>query len=252
MERSTGGSGQPQLQGCCTHHQPAAAAAIAATRASRKTVVKKRRTSLLRPWNVPAMIIHPMSHPFHGVAPLPHLGVIRVQGEDAARFLHGQLTQDFALLGAGRGPAGGLLLGQGPHAGQLHRPSSAPPTRSGWCAAVDLLAADPQAPVHVRAACQGQAERRQCRGRAVRPGRGGRRRRRSRLRGRFHRLQAGTWGAALSGRWPAARHVGRGVRCPAARGRRTAGPPRCGNGARCAAASPRSPRPSWKRSCRRC
>lgn len=41
-----------------------------------------------------------MSHPLHGVAPLPHLGVIRAQGEDAAKFLHGQLTQDFALLGA--------------------------------------------------------------------------------------------------------------------------------------------------------
>ena len=41
-----------------------------------------------------------MSHPLHGVAPLPHLGVIRVQGEDAAKFLQGQLTQDFALLGA--------------------------------------------------------------------------------------------------------------------------------------------------------
>jgi hypothetical protein len=36
-----------------------------------------------------------------GVAPLPHLGVIRAQGEDAARFLHGQLTQDFALLRGG-------------------------------------------------------------------------------------------------------------------------------------------------------
>jgi len=35
----------------------------------------------------------------HGVAPLPHLGVIKVEGEDAAKFLHGQLTQDFALLG---------------------------------------------------------------------------------------------------------------------------------------------------------
>ncbi|WP_249931382.1 folate-binding protein [Ramlibacter sp. 2FC] len=35
----------------------------------------------------------------NGVAPLPHLGVIKVEGEDAARFLHGQLTQDFALLG---------------------------------------------------------------------------------------------------------------------------------------------------------
>jgi len=40
-----------------------------------------------------------MSHPLHGVASLPHLGVIRAQGEDAAKFLHGQLTQDFALLG---------------------------------------------------------------------------------------------------------------------------------------------------------
>jgi folate-binding protein YgfZ len=34
-----------------------------------------------------------------GVAPLSHLGVIRVEGEDAAKFLQGQLTQDFALLG---------------------------------------------------------------------------------------------------------------------------------------------------------
>jgi folate-binding protein YgfZ len=34
-----------------------------------------------------------------GVSRLSHLGVIRVEGEDAAKFLHGQLTQDFALLG---------------------------------------------------------------------------------------------------------------------------------------------------------
>lgn len=47
------------------------------------------------------MIIQGMSQALHGVAPLPHLGVIRAQGEEAARFLHGQLTQDFALLGAG-------------------------------------------------------------------------------------------------------------------------------------------------------
>ena len=33
-----------------------------------------------------------------GVAPLDHLGVIRAEGEDAAKFLHGQLTHDFALL----------------------------------------------------------------------------------------------------------------------------------------------------------
>lgn len=35
----------------------------------------------------------------NGVAPLAHLGVIRVEGEDAAKFLHGQLTQDFSLMG---------------------------------------------------------------------------------------------------------------------------------------------------------
>jgi folate-binding protein YgfZ len=46
------------------------------------------------------MIIQPMSQLLNGVAPLPHLGVIRARGEDAAAFLHGQLTQDFALLGA--------------------------------------------------------------------------------------------------------------------------------------------------------
>ncbi|MBA4262224.1 MAG: folate-binding protein YgfZ [Comamonadaceae bacterium] len=34
-----------------------------------------------------------------GVTPLPGLGVIRAQGEEAAKFLHGQLTQDFSLLG---------------------------------------------------------------------------------------------------------------------------------------------------------
>jgi folate-binding protein YgfZ len=33
-----------------------------------------------------------------GVASLTHLGVIRARGEEAARFLHNQLTQDFALL----------------------------------------------------------------------------------------------------------------------------------------------------------
>jgi folate-binding protein YgfZ len=35
----------------------------------------------------------------HGVARLTHLGLIRAQGEDAAKFLHGQLTNDFSLLG---------------------------------------------------------------------------------------------------------------------------------------------------------
>ena len=45
------------------------------------------------------MIIDRMNKTLNGMALLPHLGIIRVEGEDAAKFLHGQLTQDFALLG---------------------------------------------------------------------------------------------------------------------------------------------------------
>ena len=30
---------------------------------------------------------------------LDHLGIIKIEGEDAAKFIHGQLTQDFSLLG---------------------------------------------------------------------------------------------------------------------------------------------------------
>lgn len=41
-----------------------------------------------------------MTNELNGVARLTHLGVIRVLGEDARQFLQGQLTQDFALLGA--------------------------------------------------------------------------------------------------------------------------------------------------------
>ncbi|MGE0498552.1 MAG: folate-binding protein YgfZ [Ramlibacter sp.] len=40
-----------------------------------------------------------MTHALNGIATLSHLGVIRVEGADAASFLQGQLTQDFALLG---------------------------------------------------------------------------------------------------------------------------------------------------------
>jgi folate-binding protein YgfZ len=39
-----------------------------------------------------------MTYSLNGITPLSHLGVIRVEGEDAAKFLHGQLTQDFELL----------------------------------------------------------------------------------------------------------------------------------------------------------
>ena len=35
----------------------------------------------------------------NGVTKLSHLGLIQVEGEDAATFIHGQLTHDFALLG---------------------------------------------------------------------------------------------------------------------------------------------------------
>ena len=47
------------------------------------------------------MIIHRMNQALNGAAALPHLGVIAAQGEDAAKFLHGQLTQDFALMREG-------------------------------------------------------------------------------------------------------------------------------------------------------
>ncbi len=40
------------------------------------------------------------SYALDGAAALPHWGVIRAQGDDAASFLHSQLTQDFALLDA--------------------------------------------------------------------------------------------------------------------------------------------------------
>ncbi len=43
-----------------------------------------------------------MTSSLAGAAPLSHLGVIRAEGEDAAKFLQGQLTQDFALLGPGQ------------------------------------------------------------------------------------------------------------------------------------------------------
>ncbi|MDR3371791.1 folate-binding protein [Rhodoferax sp.] len=39
-----------------------------------------------------------MQNLIHGVAPLTHLGLIRAQGDDAAKFLHNQFTQDFVLL----------------------------------------------------------------------------------------------------------------------------------------------------------
>ncbi len=50
----------------------------------------------------------------NGVTPaLSYLGVIRAEGPDAASFLHGQLTQDFALLGAGEARLAALCTAKG-------------------------------------------------------------------------------------------------------------------------------------------
>ena len=50
---------------------------------------------------------------FHGVTPLSNLGVIRAEGPDAASFLHGQLTQDFALLTAAEARLAALCTAKG-------------------------------------------------------------------------------------------------------------------------------------------
>ena len=54
-----------------------------------------------------------MTTSLNGTTPLPHLGVIRVEGEDAAKFLHGQLTQDFALLGPNQARLAAFLSPKG-------------------------------------------------------------------------------------------------------------------------------------------
>ena len=54
-----------------------------------------------------------MNTSLNGTTPLPHLGIIRVEGEDAAKFLQGQLTQDFALLGLGEARLAAFLSAKG-------------------------------------------------------------------------------------------------------------------------------------------
>jgi folate-binding protein YgfZ len=49
----------------------------------------------------------------NGVTALSHLGVIRAEGPDAASFLHGQLTQDFALLNAAEARLAALCTAKG-------------------------------------------------------------------------------------------------------------------------------------------
>ena len=46
-------------------------------------------------------------------APLPGLGVIQAQGEEAAKFLHGQLTNDFSLLGLSEARLAGFCSPKG-------------------------------------------------------------------------------------------------------------------------------------------
>jgi len=48
-----------------------------------------------------------------GAATLTHLGVIRAQGADAAAFLHGQLTNDFALLDTSHARLAGYCSAKG-------------------------------------------------------------------------------------------------------------------------------------------
>ncbi len=49
----------------------------------------------------PKMSVH-LSSVLEGASPLPHLGVIQAQGEDAANFLHNQLSNDVLLLPVGQ------------------------------------------------------------------------------------------------------------------------------------------------------
>jgi folate-binding protein YgfZ len=54
-----------------------------------------------------------MTTSLDGVLRLQHLGAIRVQGDEAAKFLHAQLTQDFALLPAGHARLAALCSAKG-------------------------------------------------------------------------------------------------------------------------------------------
>ena len=59
------------------------------------------------------MIIPPMTTTTNGAARLTDWGVIRAHGEEAAKFLHSQLTQDFALLGPDQARFAGFCTAKG-------------------------------------------------------------------------------------------------------------------------------------------
>lgn len=74
---------------------------MAVTAPRRNRLTRSRRTRncpYTEEWIQAGMIIHDMTHALNGVVQLAHLGVIRAAGDDAVKFLQGQLTQDFALL----------------------------------------------------------------------------------------------------------------------------------------------------------
>lgn len=52
--------------------------------------------------NAPADLSSPLKSFLNGISTLPHLGVIQAQGEDAANFLHNQLSNDVLLLPVGQ------------------------------------------------------------------------------------------------------------------------------------------------------
>lgn len=54
-----------------------------------------------------------MQNQLNGVARLSHLGLIRAQGDDAAKFLHNQLTNDFMLLGPSEARLAGFCNAKG-------------------------------------------------------------------------------------------------------------------------------------------
>jgi folate-binding Fe-S cluster repair protein YgfZ len=97
-----------------------------------------------------------MNQTLNGIAPLPHLGMIRVQGEDAATFLQGQLTQDFALLGMSEARLAGFCSAKGRMQASFIGFKRSPTDILLVCSR-DLL---PQTlKRHVRDARQGQIER---------------------------------------------------------------------------------------------
>ena len=61
-----------------------------------------------------------MTHTHPSIATLPHLGIISATGADAISFLHGQLTQDIALLACGDSAPAALCNPKGRVLASMH------------------------------------------------------------------------------------------------------------------------------------